>query len=160
MLTELQMADWDRDGYLVLPGAVDPAACDELRGHVVAQMAAADPSIDGGLTVFDTTGQGHAQAEHFLTSGDKVRWFLEEGAVVDGELTRPIGLAVNVAGSSAGFGNSLAAKFGHAMHDLDPVYNRYSRTPMLPSSPGTSAWSTPSSSSRCTSSSSRRSAVR
>jgi phytanoyl-CoA hydroxylase len=117
MLTTTQLADWERDGFVVLPEAVDPAACDELRSHVVAQLAAADPSIDGGLTVFDTTQQGHAQEEYFLTSGDVVRWFLEDGAVLDGELTRPLELAVN--------------KLGHAMHDLDPVFDRFSRTPML-----------------------------
>ncbi|MEZ5167124.1 MAG: phytanoyl-CoA dioxygenase family protein [Acidimicrobiales bacterium] len=117
MLTAEQLADWDRDGFLVLPRAVDPAACDELRAHVVARLASADPTIDGGLTVFDATGQGHGQEEYFLTSGDVVRWFLEDGAVVDGELTRPLELAVN--------------KLGHAMHDLDPVFDRFSRSPML-----------------------------
>ncbi len=117
MLTSAQLVDWERDGFVVLPGAVDPAACDELREHVIAKLAAADPSVDGGLTVFDTTSQDHAQEEYFLTSGDVVRWFLEDGAVVDGELTRPLELAVN--------------KLGHAMHDLDPVFDRFSRTPML-----------------------------
>ncbi len=117
MLTPAQLSDWERDGYLVLPDAVDPAACDKLRAHVMADVASADPSVDGGLTVFDTTQQDHAQEEYFLTSGDVVRWFLEDGAVVDGELTRPLELAVN--------------KLGHAMHDLDPVFDKFSRTPML-----------------------------
>jgi phytanoyl-CoA hydroxylase len=117
MLSSSQLTDWERDGFVVLPDAVDPAACDELRDHVIARLGAADPSVDGGLTVFDTTRQGHAQEEYFLTSGDVVRWFLEDGAVVDGELTRPLELAVN--------------KLGHAMHDLDPVFDRFSRTPRL-----------------------------
>jgi phytanoyl-CoA hydroxylase len=116
MLTPSQLDDWHRDGYLVLPGAVDPAECDALRAHVVAELAATEPAA-GTLTVFDTTAQAHAQDEYFLTSGDVVRWFLEDGAVSDGELTRPLELAVN--------------KLGHAMHDLDPVFNRFSRTPML-----------------------------
>jgi len=117
MLSPEQLADWDRDGYLVLPDAVDPADCDRLRNHVVAQLADADPATNESLTVFDTTGQGHAQDEYFLTSGDVVRWFLEDGAVVDGQLTRPLELAVN--------------KLGHAMHDLDPEFDRFSRNPML-----------------------------
>ena len=73
MLTSAQLVDWERDGFVVLPGAVDPAACDELREHVVAKLAEADPSVDGGLTVFDTTRQDHAQEEYFLTPGDVVR---------------------------------------------------------------------------------------
>ena len=117
MLTDSQLADWDRDGFVVLPDIIDPASCDALRAHVMAEMADADPTVDGGLTVFDTTEQGHAQQEYFLTSGDVVRWFLEDGAVVDGELTRPLPLAVN--------------KIGHAMHDLDPVFDEFSRTPAL-----------------------------
>jgi phytanoyl-CoA hydroxylase len=117
VLTTEQLAAWDRDGYLVLPGAVDSTDCDRLRTHVVGRLAEADPSANRELTVFDTTAQGHAQDEYFLTSGDVVRWFLEEGAVVDGNLTRPLELAVN--------------KIGHAMHDLDPEFDRFSRTPML-----------------------------
>ncbi|MDG2027821.1 MAG: phytanoyl-CoA dioxygenase family protein [Acidimicrobiales bacterium] len=117
MLTAGQLAAWERDGYIVMLDAVDPAACDTLREHVMADLAAADPSVDGGLTVFDTTEQGHAQDEYFLTSGDKVRWFLEDGAVVDGQLTRPLPLAVN--------------KLAHAMHDLDPKFDEFSRTPLL-----------------------------
>lgn len=117
MLSAEQLADWDRDGFLVLPDAIDPAACDRLRTHVVARLAEADPATNAAMTVFDTTEQGHAQDEYFLTSGDVVRWFLEEGAVVDGRLTRPLELAVN--------------KIGHAMHDLDPEFDRFSRTPML-----------------------------
>ena len=116
MLTSTQLDDWARDGYLVLPGAADPAECDALRAHVVAELAATEPAA-GTLTVFDATAQAHAQDEYFLTSGDVVRWFLEDGAVADGELTRPLELAVN--------------KLGHAMHDLDPVFERFSRTPML-----------------------------
>ncbi len=117
MLTAGQLAAWERDGYIVMLDAVDPAACDTLREHVMADLAAADPSVDGGLTVFDTAEQGHAQDEYFLTSGDKVRWFLEDGAVVDGQLTRPLPLAVN--------------KLAHAMHDLDPKFDEFSRTPLL-----------------------------
>lgn len=117
VLSPTQLADWHRDGFLVLPDAIDPWACDELRNHVVELLSDADPLTDGGLTVFDASAQSHAQDEYFLTSGDVVRWFLEEGAVVDGVLTRPLELAVN--------------KLGHAMHDLDPVFERFSRTPML-----------------------------
>jgi phytanoyl-CoA hydroxylase len=117
VLDASRLADWERDGYLVLEGAVDPDECDRLRAHVVAGLADADPAANPDLTVFDTGEQGHARDEYFLTSGDVVRWFLEDGAVEHGALTRPLELAVN--------------KLGHAMHDLDPVFDRFSRTPML-----------------------------
>ncbi len=109
---------FDRDGFVVLPDFVDPHRCDELKAHVGELLAAVDPEVDGALTVFSTTEQTHAQHEWFLTSGDRIRWFLEDGAVdAHGRLTRPLPLAVN--------------KLGHAMHDLDPVFDRFSRTPEL-----------------------------
>jgi phytanoyl-CoA hydroxylase len=117
VLTAHQLADWERDGFLVVPGIVGRDSCDELKAHVEAMLAEIDPDHDGAVSVFSTTDQSHGQEEWFLTSGDKVRWFFEEGAVVDGRLTRPLGRAVN--------------KLGHAMHDLDPVFDRFSRAPEL-----------------------------
>lgn len=40
----------------------------------------------------------HVGDEYFLTSGDKVRFFLEEDAIQDGKLNRPKELAVNKMG--------------------------------------------------------------
>ena len=45
------------------------------------------------------------------------RWFFEDGAISGKGLTRPMPLAVN--------------KIGHAMHDLDPAFDSFSRTPEL-----------------------------
>jgi phytanoyl-CoA hydroxylase len=117
VLTAHQLADWERDGFLVVPDIVGRDSCDELKAHVESMLAGIDPDHDGAVSVFSTTDQSHGQEEWFLTSGDKVRWFFEEGAVVDGRLTRPLGRAVN--------------KLGHAMHDLDPVFDRFSRAPAL-----------------------------
>lgn len=117
VLSASQLEAWDRDGYLVLADFVDSQRCDALKDHVLELLREADPAVDGQLTVFDTNAQQHAQDEYFLTSGDTIRWFLEDGAVTDGELTRPLELAVN--------------KLGHAMHDLDSHFDRFSRTPKL-----------------------------
>ena len=117
MLAAEQLRDWERDGFLVLPGFVPRERCEALKAHVEDTLAAIDPERDGGLTVFSTTEQSHTQDEWFLGSGDTVRWFFEDGAVQDGRLTRPMPLAVN--------------KIGHAMHDLDPVFSEFSRAPEL-----------------------------
>jgi len=118
-LSQSQLTDWDRDGFLALPGFVSRQSCAELRTHAVSLLESADPELGGALTVFSTTDQSHAQDEWFLTSGDKIRWFLEDGVVSQGALDRPLPLAVN--------------KLGHAMHDLDPVFDQFSRTPDLES---------------------------
>ena len=99
ILNDAQLSAWDRDGYIVLPDLVDPSDCDSLKEHVMGLMRDADPQADGELTVFDTNAQNHAQDEYFLTSGDTTRWFLEDGAVVDGELTRPLELRGQQVGS-------------------------------------------------------------
>ena len=117
MLSPGQLADWERDGFLVIEDFVSTAACDQLRAHVDTLLDGIDPGEDGALTVFDTSDQAHGDDSWFLDSGDKVRWFFEDGAVADGALTVPLPLAVN--------------KLGHAMHDLDPEFDAFSRTPQL-----------------------------
>ena len=112
-----QLRDWERDGFLVLPGLVPSERCEALKAHVNSILAGIEPEQDGSLPVFSTTDQSHASDEWFLGSGDTVRWFFEDGAVVDGRLTRPIPLAVN--------------KIGHAVHDLDPTFDAFSRAPEL-----------------------------
>ena len=116
---EIDVDAFARDGFLVLPGFVDPAACRALQAHVEAWLTGVDPAKDGPLTVFSTDDQSHARDDWFLTSGDQMRWFLEDGAVTEGRLNRPFSRAVN--------------KLGHAMHDLDPVFDRFSRTRKLAS---------------------------
>ncbi|KAJ7188308.1 hypothetical protein C8R46DRAFT_1157393 [Mycena filopes] len=68
---------------------------------------------DHPLTKFSTgddAGDGHIGDAYFLESGDKIRYFLEEDAVVDGKLNRPKDRAVN--------------KIGHALHELDPAFRK------------------------------------
>ncbi|KAJ6475333.1 phytanoyl-CoA dioxygenase [Mycena vitilis] len=48
--------------------------------------------------LFTTGDDNHVGDAYFLESGDKIRYFLEEDAVVDGKLTRPKELAVNKIG--------------------------------------------------------------
>ena len=54
----------------------------------------------------------------FLESGDKIRFFLEDNAFDESGVLRQ------------SKENSLN-KMGHAMHDLDPVFDRFSRSPAL-----------------------------
>jgi phytanoyl-CoA hydroxylase len=116
VLTDDQRQAWERDGFLVLEDFVDPASCDELMhraGELVDQFEPGDT-----VTIFTTHEQTRVSDEYFLTSGDKVRFFFEEDAFApDGTLRQPKELSIN--------------KIGHAMHDLDPVFDRFSRTPKL-----------------------------
>lgn len=49
-------------------------------------------------TKFTTGDDNHVGDEYFLDSGDKIRYFLEDGAVIDGKLTREKEKAVNKIG--------------------------------------------------------------
>ncbi|EDP65485.1 50S ribosomal protein L20 [alpha proteobacterium BAL199] len=114
--TPAMLAAWDRDGVLVIEDAVSHADCDSLIERSRAIVDDWDPT--SGAAVFSTTAPRHAADRYFRESGDAIRVFLEDGAVdADGTLTRPKHAAVN--------------KLGHAMHDLDPVFDRVSRRPTL-----------------------------
>jgi phytanoyl-CoA hydroxylase len=120
ILTARQVADFHEQGYLVLPGFASTEACLELRERALTVAEALVPSPDEA-TVFTADGTArHAQDEYFLESGDTIRCFFEKDAfAADGRLRDQPHLSLN--------------KLGHAMHDLDPVFDRFSRSPELAS---------------------------
>ena len=122
VLDEDRREAWERDGFVVLPGFVPPDRVESLRRRIDDLVAgyASQGLPDGAATVFSTTEQTHAQDNWFLTSADVIRPFFENGAFdADGNLVAPMDRALN--------------KMGHALHDLDPVFDQFSRTADLAS---------------------------
>lgn len=110
------LAAWERDGFLVLEGFKSAAQRDALCAGINAIVGAFDP--DDVRTIFSTKDQGHAADAYFRESGDKVRCFFEADAFNDdGDLVVPKQEALN--------------KIGHAMHDLNPVFDRFCRDERL-----------------------------
>ena len=111
-----QLSDYNDNGYLVFERFADDADCDRLRTRAEELVHAFDPSEV--LSIFSTHEQNRLTDDYFLTSGDKIRFFFEENAFhPDGTLKYEKEKSIN--------------KIGHALHDLDPVFNRFSRSPKL-----------------------------
>ena len=100
-MTSVDLSAYARDGFLVLEGFVPQAECDALQARATELAAGFAPGP--AHTTFSTRDQRHARDLYFRESGGAVRFFVEEGAP------------------------DLLNKIGHALHDLDPVFERFSR---------------------------------
>lgn len=103
-------------GVLILRDFVPVEACRALSNRALELVAQFDPAEV--RSVFSTTSQTQLDDSYFIESGDKIRFFLEEGAFdASGQLRQSKENSLN--------------KMGHAMHDLDPVFDCFSRLPRL-----------------------------
>ncbi|HET6890396.1 MAG TPA: phytanoyl-CoA dioxygenase family protein [Pyrinomonadaceae bacterium] len=110
------IAKYRLDGFLILEGFVEPAQCDLLRQRAAELVDDFDPQ--GVVSIFSTREQNRLTDEYFLESGEKIRFFFEEDAFLpDGTLKQDKERSIN--------------KIGHALHDLDPVFSQFSRTPEI-----------------------------
>ncbi len=108
-----ELTQYERDGFLVLPDFVSRESCDALRARAEKLVRDFDPA--GIVSIFSTRKQTRTSDDYFLESGDKIRFFFEENAFTpDGELRQNKEQSIN--------------KIGHALHDLDPVFDQFSRT--------------------------------
>ncbi len=116
MLSAEQIETYSRDGFVVVPDFVSTEARDRLRQRALDIVDAWEPSEQ--RSVFTTNEQERNSDAEFLASGSTVWCFFEEEAFdADGELTQPKGLSIN--------------KIGHAQHDLDDEFERFSYDPRL-----------------------------
>ena len=117
-LTETQIQAFRSDGFLVVPNFVSDEHCLQLRERAMMLAEKHVPSPEEA-TVFTADGKPqHTSDDYFLTSGEQIRCFFEKDAFDErGNLRAEPHLALN--------------KLGHAMHDLDPVFDSFSRTPDL-----------------------------
>jgi phytanoyl-CoA hydroxylase len=112
ILSAEQLDNYRRDGFLVIENFVRTEACDLLRSRAGELVAGFEPDV---VSVFSTREQTRTSDDYFLESGDKIRFFFEEDAFDErGQLLKNKEQAIN--------------KIGHALHDLDPVFSRFSRS--------------------------------
>ncbi|KAL3953158.1 hypothetical protein ACCO45_013101 [Purpureocillium lilacinum] len=104
-LTPAQLASFDRDGYLIIPGALRPDTVAGLLAET-RRLLSSFSLADHPLTRFSTGEKSdHVGDDYF----PHVRFFFEEDAFDDaGNLTKDKERAVN--------------KIGHALHALSPPF--------------------------------------
>jgi phytanoyl-CoA hydroxylase len=105
-------------GYAIVPRAAPLGQQHRLRARAAEIVTAYAPEADG-QAIFTTREQSRHADEYFLGSARTVRCFFEQDAVdpTTGGLRCPKERAIN--------------KIGHALHDLDPVFDEFSRAPLV-----------------------------
>ena len=103
--------EWNKNGFLVIENFYSNEECDNLRNKANLLVKDFDPkSIQ---SIFDTKKQEHVDDKYFLESGDKIRFFFEDKAFdKNGNLINKKELVIN--------------KIGHALHDLDDDFIKFS----------------------------------
>ncbi|CAE6518630.1 unnamed protein product [Rhizoctonia solani] len=117
-LSPEQIAKFYKDGYLILPGFISEDETSALLAR--AKQLIAEFPLEGHPMTRFTTGEEddpihskkHVGDEYFLTSGDKIRFFLEDDAFdAQGNLAKPKEKSVN--------------KIGHGLHEIDSVFRKF-----------------------------------
>lgn len=112
MISDREFDHYKDNGFLILEEFAPEASCDRLRARAEELVQEFDPSEV--VSIFSTREQNRIADEYFLNSGDKIRFFFEEHAFnADGTLKFAKEKCIN--------------KIGHALHDLDPVFDEFSR---------------------------------
>ena len=115
-LSAQQLASYERDGFLVIENLASRDECERLKLRADELVREFDPQ--GVVSIFSTREQTRTSDDYSLESGDKIRFFFEEDAFSpDGVLRYGKERSIN--------------KIGHAMHDLDPIFDAFSRRPEL-----------------------------
>ena len=111
-MSDVDLRLWEQDGFLILPGFIEEEVARQLRNRAKDLVDAFEPI---GTPVHLQSPEYEA---YLLDAGDDIRFFLEPDAVSENvELLRNKHQAIG--------------KIGRALHDLDPVFDSFSRTQNL-----------------------------
>ncbi|GAM24396.1 hypothetical protein SAMD00019534_075710, partial [Acytostelium subglobosum LB1] len=110
-LTSDQVKQYFEQGFLVIPDFVPHDEIDGLQSQMAKLIKEFD--VDATIkSVFTTKEQQRITNKYFLESSDSIRFFFEPDAIKDEKLVVEKDVAFN--------------KVGHALHDLDPVFEHFS----------------------------------
>ncbi|KAH0668742.1 hypothetical protein KY289_023235 [Solanum tuberosum] len=110
-LSSEQLQFFDSNGYLVLESFASQEEIQSMRKRMEQLLDEFDCSSDA--SVFSTKNQQETTNDHFFESAEKISFFWEEKAFdEDRNLKQPKQLSIN--------------KVGHALHEKDAVFNKFS----------------------------------
>ena len=113
MISPAQVEQYQAQGFLIVPGFAEDSECDALRARAEKLVHSFEPAEI--RSIFSTNEQNRIADDYFMSSGDKIRFFFEENAFLpDGSFKQAKERSIN--------------KIGHALHDLDPVFECFSRS--------------------------------
>jgi phytanoyl-CoA hydroxylase len=105
-----QLMSFQSQGYLVLESFTSPEEIHAMRKRMDQLLDEFDCSSTS--SIFSTKNQKHTTDNYFYESVEKVSFFFEEKAFdEDGNLKQPKQLSIN--------------KVGHALHEIDPVFKKF-----------------------------------
>ena len=111
-LTEQMKRSFERHGFLILENLLRPATCARLIRRMRKIVDRMDPFAKAA--VFSTRDNPQSTERYFFESARQIRFFFEEGASDEkGRLKGDFRQSIN--------------KVGHALHDLDPEFDQFSR---------------------------------
>jgi len=116
MLSPDQISHYNEQGYIVLDQVFPLAEIEAVKKQ--ANLLVEQWAEDSPEHVFTTNDNDRSDDSYFLDSAEKIRCFFEEEAFNDkGELVQERSLCIN--------------KIGHALHELDPVFSKFSHQKLL-----------------------------
>lgn len=117
MLSPDDISRYKTQGYLLLNNFLTIDECRTMRERAAALLAAFDPNLNPRL-VFHAKGNEHVSNSNLMESTDNISFFFAAHAFsLDGRLLCDKTEAI--------------VKIGHALHDCDPVFQRYSHGPKM-----------------------------
>ncbi|KAG6714172.1 hypothetical protein I3842_05G191000 [Carya illinoinensis] len=116
-LSPEQLQSFDSQGFIVIESFASPEEMDAMRKRMDKLLDEFDCS---SASIFSTRNQQQLTDNYFFESAENISFFFEEKAfAADGNLKQPKKLSIN--------------KAGHALHEIDPVFKKFSCSEKLSS---------------------------